>query len=144
MLNCTFPSCRARLEPNQGRVPAIEAIRNVTGKLVTVKDLAKFVLCGRHSHVARKEGVQTYSYAGTAALIERRVAERETVRAHFLHLRTKTQMGKAIAKALTSSTKSAGSASQTGQGAPKPPAAEFNSATPITVIGLPPKLVIRN
>ena len=103
MLNCTFPSCKSRLEPNQAKVPAIEAIRNAISKPVTVADLAKFVLCGRHSHVARKEGVQTYSYAGTAALLERREAERETARAHFLQLRAKTQMGKAIAKALAPS-----------------------------------------
>ena len=103
MINCTFPSCKNRLEPNQAKVPAIEAIRNAISKPVTVADLAKFVLCGRHSHVARKEGVQTYSYAGTAALLERRVAERETARTHFLHLRAKTQMGKAIAKALAPS-----------------------------------------
>lgn len=118
MLNCTFPSCNARLEPNQAKVPAIEAIRNATGKPVTVEDLAKYALCGRHSHVAKREGVQVYSYAGTAALLERRVAERETARAHFLQLRAKTQMGKAIAKALVP--KSAGSTGQSGQGVPKP------------------------
>src|SRR3989344_4080125 len=114
MINCTFPSCKSRLEPNQAKVPAIEAIRNATGKPVTVADLAKFALCGRHSHVAKRECVQTYSYAGTAALFERRAAERETARTHFLQLRAKTQMGQAIAKALAP--KSAGQTGQSGQG----------------------------
>lgn len=118
MLKCTFPSCKARLEPNQAKVPAIEAVRNAIGKPVTVEDLAKFVLCGRHSHVAKREGVQTYSYAGTAALLQRRAAERETARTHFLQLRAKTQMGQAIAKALAPA--SAGPTGQSGQGAPKP------------------------
>jgi len=93
-------------------VPAIEIIRRAIGKpVVTVADLAGFALCRRHSYLARKEGVQTYSYVGTVALLERRAAERETARAHFLHLRAKTQMGKAIAKALANPIpiKSAGS-----------------------------------
>lgn len=116
MLKCTFPSCNSRMEPNQAKVPAIEAIRNATGKPVTLEDLAKFALCGRHSHAAKREGVQTYSYAGTAVLIQRRAAERETARVHFLQLRAKTQMGKAIAKALSPN---AGPTGQSGQGISK-------------------------
>lgn len=110
MLACTFPECKVKMAPEKARVPAVSAIRNATGKPVTVKDLAEFVLCGRHSHVAYKEGVQTFSYVGTVALLERREAERETARGHFLRLRAKTQMGKAIAKAFQQPT-SAGSAS---------------------------------
>src|SRR3989344_4390677 len=102
MLKCTFPNCcKARLEPNRAMVPAMQAVRNANGgQPVTVADLAKFALCGRHGHMARKEGVQVFSYTGTATLLERRAAERESARVHFLQLRAKTQMGKAIAKAL--------------------------------------------
>ena len=101
-MNCTFPGCKASLELNQARVPAIAAIRSVVGRSVAVADLAVYALCGRHAHMVRKEGGdQTFSYVGTVALLERREAERETARNHFLHLRAKTQMGQAIAKAFT-------------------------------------------
>ena len=106
MLNCTFPSCKARLEPNQAKVPAVQAIRNATGKPVVVADLAKFALCGRHSRMVEAENkkedknFQMFSYAGTATLLKRREVEQEAARAYSLQLRAKTQMGKAIAKAL--------------------------------------------
>lgn len=124
MLKCTFPSCNARLEPNQAKVPAIEAVRNATGKpVVTVADLAGFALCGRDARLVERESkssgneVKMYSYAGTAALIKSREAKQEAARTYSLQLRAKTQMGKAIAKALT---QSVGSTGQSGQGVPKP------------------------
>ncbi len=98
-LNCSFPQCKASLELNQAKVPAVAAIRSAIGKAVTVADLAAYALCGYHARIAKEEGVQTFSYVGTVALLERRQAERETARNHFLNLRAKTQMGQAIAKA---------------------------------------------
>ncbi len=97
---CTFPGCKASVAPEKARVPAVAAIRSAIGKPVTVVDLASQVLCGRHAHMAKQEGVPTFSYVGTVALLERREAERTTARGHFLSLRATTQMGKAIAKAL--------------------------------------------
>lgn len=99
MMNCSFPGCRARLEPNQAKVPAVATIRSMIGKPVTVAELANHALCGRHARMAREEKVPVFSYAGTVTLLERRQAERVTAQAHFLQLRAKTQMGKAIAKA---------------------------------------------
>lgn len=106
MMNCSFPSCKARLEPNQAKVPAVEAIRNKTGKPVTVANLAESALCGWHARSIQRAGkssgneVKMYSYAGTAALLKRREAEREAALAYSLQLRAKTQMGQALAKAL--------------------------------------------
>lgn len=123
-MKCTFPSCKSRLEPNQAKVPTVAAIRNATEKSVTVEDLAKFALCGRHAWVVERESknsgneVKMYSYAGTAALLKRREAEQEAARAYSLQLRAKTQMGKAIAKALAPA--SVGQTGQSGQGVPKP------------------------
>ncbi len=97
---CTFPGCKANVAPEKARVPAVAAIRSAIGKPVAVVDLVGQVLCGRHAHMAKQEGVQTFSYVGTVALLERREAERIAARSHFLNLRAKTQMGKAIAKAL--------------------------------------------
>ncbi|MDP3792975.1 MAG: hypothetical protein Q8Q89_04605 [bacterium] len=100
MIACTFPGCKANMAPEKAKVPAVAAIRSAIGKPVTVADLASQVLCPRHAHMAKQEGVPTFSYVGTVALLECREAERTTARSHFLHLRAKTQMGKAIAKAL--------------------------------------------
>ena len=120
-MNCSFPGCKkSNLVPNQAKVPAVTAIRSMTGKVVSVADLAAFVLCGRHAHMAKQEGVQTFSYAGTVTLLERRQAERETARGHFLHLRAKTPMGKAIAKALAPAI-SAGRPASSGKGQPLSP-----------------------
>lgn len=99
VVTCTFPECKANVAPEKAKVPAIAAIRSAIGKTVTVADLSNQVLCPRHAHMARQEGVQTYSYVGTVARLEQLEAERIAARSHFLNLRAKTQIGKAIAKA---------------------------------------------
>jgi len=104
-LACTFPGCNVKMAPEKAKVPAVAAIRTAIGKPVTVEDLTGWILCGRHAHLIQKEAAKrgdglTFSYVGTVALLEKRQSERKAAQDYLLHLRAKTQMGKAIAEAL--------------------------------------------
>src|SRR3989338_627954 len=106
-LACTFPGCNVKMAPEKAKVPAVAAIRTAIGKPVTVEDLTGWILCGRHAHLIQKEAAKrgdglTFSYVGTVALLEKRQSERKAAQDYLLHLRAKTQMGKAIAEALAS------------------------------------------
>ncbi|MBI2064790.1 MAG: hypothetical protein HYT62_01910 [Candidatus Yanofskybacteria bacterium] len=105
VLACTFSGCKAKMAPEKAKVPAVTAIRLAIGKPVTVDDLTGWILCGRHAHLIQKEAAKkgdgkTFSYVGTVTLLEKRQSERKAAQDYLLHLRAKTQMGKAMAEAL--------------------------------------------
>ena len=77
MLKCSFPGCNSKMQSEAANVPALSAIRNVTSKVVTIEELAKHVLCNRHSRAARSAGIKVFSYLGSVKQIEWRLAERE-------------------------------------------------------------------
>ena len=76
-MNCVVPDCDARLSADQAFVPEMAAIRQATGKAVTVAELAHHTLCPRHNRLAREQKVKTFRYLDTVKMIEARVAARE-------------------------------------------------------------------
>ena len=76
-LQCVLPGCGARLSADGAFVPEMSAIRQATGKPVTLAELAHHVLCPRHSRLAREQKVKTFRYLDTVKMIEERVAARE-------------------------------------------------------------------
>ncbi len=77
--NCIVPNCGARLAAEAAFVPEVAAIRKAEKKSgsITVADLVRHTLCGRHSHAARQQKVKTFRYLDTVKLLENRVATRE-------------------------------------------------------------------
>ena len=70
VLNCIVPGCEARLSADQAFVPEMAAIRQATGKAITVAELARHTLCPRHNRLAREQKVKTFRYLDTVKMIE--------------------------------------------------------------------------
>lgn len=77
-INCVVPGCKTRLAAEATFVPELSAIRQAEKKsgLVTVADLSRHTICGRHNHVARQQGVHTFRFLDTVKMIEQREIER--------------------------------------------------------------------
>jgi hypothetical protein len=75
-INCVVPGCKARMAAQMASVPELAAIRKAAGKPVTVAELGKHTICGRHTRDAREAGVKVYPYLATVKMLEQRTAER--------------------------------------------------------------------
>lgn len=80
-LNCTVPQCSTKSLPERMALPEMAALRRANGgRTPTAEELAKFVLCWRHSRLLRDEGVRVYRFGEVKNLLEKRAAERLTFR----------------------------------------------------------------
>lgn len=81
---CHVPACKVKdLSATDAQVPSVKDIRQATGKPVTLEELANHTVCRRHARDAREAGFPMYSYIGTAKMLERKAAEKESVGKFF-------------------------------------------------------------
>lgn len=76
-LKCVAPGCDKALLPKEAWLPELVAMRRANGGRVQTDDFPKFVLCGRHGHLLRQEGVRVYRYLDTLERELKRGEERQ-------------------------------------------------------------------